>query len=471
MRNALGWAAGTRFIAQMANWALTLATIRFLQPEEYGLMAMTVAITGLVQAFGSAGFGDAIVQRRDIGETELRSVFGLILLVNAACLAALCVLAYPAAYFYGEPRLVPLIQVSSLLFVVIAFQTIPRATLDKRLDMKTVSQIELLSNVISGVLVLGLAAAGLGVWALIIGLLFGSFFRLAAFNYAAPFFLPPRFAFREVSGILRAGWLRSGEGILWYAYSSADVFIIGKLLGPDILGIYSVARNLAALPIDKLASVVKPVVFPAFAKIQNDQATALVYLQKALRLLAFLTLPVFFGISAVAPWITGVVLGPKWHDAILPLAILALAMALRPVGLILYTFLIGIGQFGASFKNTVFASILFPTAFLIGSHWGLLGVCTAWLVVYPLYFFSLLRRVALVANTSMMTLIQPLLPPLVGSLTMYIAVGGMATALPTDIDQVEGLLFLAASGAAIYLGYSLFLMRGMFVEVLSFARR
>ncbi len=66
-----------------------------------------------------------------IGDDDLRSVFGLILLINAACLALLCALAPAAAWFYGEPRLVALLQVASLMFVASALQAIPRAMLGK----------------------------------------------------------------------------------------------------------------------------------------------------------------------------------------------------------------------------------------------------------------------------------------------------------------------------------------------------
>src|SRR3954454_16009321 len=304
-------------------------------------MSMTMAITGFIQSFSYAGFADAIVQNRDIPEMELRSIFGVILLINGACLIGLCILAYPAAIFYGEPRLVPLIHVSRLLAAMSAFQMIPRATLDKRLDMKTVSQAELISKVTGGVLILGLAAAGAGTWALVAGLLYSAFFRLVAFNYAAPFFLLPRFTF-GVSGIIRAGWLRTGENVLWNLYANADILIIGKILGPDILGIYSVARNLAALPVEKLALVVKPVAFPAFVQVQHDHATTLGYLRKSMRLLAFVTFPVFFGVSAVAPSMTSMIFGPKWSGAPTPLAILAIAMAARPIGMLVSPFLLSI---------------------------------------------------------------------------------------------------------------------------------
>src|SRR5262249_24466060 len=129
--SAAGWAATTRLVAQLTNWAMTLATIRFLRPEDYGLMAMTMSIAGFVQSVSYVGLADAVVQSRRISDDDLRCVFGLILLVNAGCLVLLCGLAYPAAWFYDEPRLVILLQCASLMFIGIALTAIPHAMLTK----------------------------------------------------------------------------------------------------------------------------------------------------------------------------------------------------------------------------------------------------------------------------------------------------------------------------------------------------
>jgi O-antigen/teichoic acid export membrane protein len=395
----------------------------------------------------------------------------MILLVNGACFVALYILAYPTSLFYEEPRVIPLIQASSLIFVLIAFQTVPRAMLEKQLDLKTVSRAELISGVAAGVLVLALAALGAGAWALVVGFLFGSFVRMVLFAHAFPFFVVPRFAFREISGLLRSGGLRMGEGVLGSIFSTSDLFIVGKILGPEALGIYGVARDIAALPGDKLARVIRPIAFPAFAQVQHDTTTALNYLHKAIRLLAFVTFPIFFGISAISPEITDVILGQKWHDAALPLAVLSLGMLLRPIGFLVPSFLIGTGEFAASFKNVVFASVLFPAAFLVGSHWGLLGVCVAWVVTYPVNLLNLFRRVGRVTNTSLTSLIQPLLSPLAGSLAMYIAVEVTRTALPGGIDPAKSLAFLIITGLAVYLTYTAIFLRPLLGEFTSLVRR
>ena len=467
---AVGWASATRLVAQLANWAMTLATVRFLRPEDYGLMAMTMAIAGFVQSMSFVGLSDAIVQNRRIGEDDLRGVFGLVLLVNAACFALLCGLAYPAAWFYGEPRLVVLLQCASLMFVPIALQAIPRATLEKKLDLKTVSRIELVSNVAGGAFVLSLAWAGVGVWALISGMLLNALLRCVGFGLVVPFFRRPRFTLRNLSGILRFGGLRTAEQLLWALYANSDVFVIGKLLGSDILGVYSVSYYVAALPVEKLAIVIKPVAFPAFAQVQDDRAEALRYLEKALRILAFLCFPVFFGIAATSPQIVAIALGPKWAEAVTPLAIVALGMALRPVGLVIPSFLMGIGEVGASFKNTLFATILFPLAFVVGGQWGLVGVCAAWLVAYPLQLLSLMRRVALVSKTSIARLILPLLSPLAGSVVMYVAVRASSVLLPDGLEAWNSFAWLVAIGVLVYLCYAALFLRPLFAELAGLVR-
>lgn len=468
---AVGWAGANRMVGQLATWTMTLVTVRILDPRDYGLMAIAMAVANFLVSMSSVGFANVIVQNRQIGDTALRSVFGLVLMINAASIALLCGLAPIAARFYGEPRLVPLLQASSLLFAAAAFQAIPRAILQKRLDLKTLSRVDLVANVSGGAVVLFLALHGAGVWSLIAGALFSALVRTIGLCLAAPYFRRPRFTLRDLSGILRCGGLRTVESLLWTIYSSADVFIIGKLLGPQILGVYSVSRYLAALPSEKLALVIGPVILPAFSQVQDDRTEALQYLQKAMRILAVLSLPVFFGMAAASPQFVSTVLGPRWSQAATPLAIVAFGMALRPIGDLLPSFLIGLGEYVASFKSTLYATILFPAAFIAGSSWGLLGVCGAWLVAYPLQILALLHRVALASKSSISGLMLPLLPPLAGSLIMYLTVRLVAGALPPSLGCWGSLSWLVAIGVSVYLGYAALFMRPVLAELAGLFRR
>jgi O-antigen/teichoic acid export membrane protein len=469
--SAVGWATATRLMAQLANWAMTLASVRFLHPQDYGLMAVTMAMTGFLQSVSYVGITNAIVQSRGIGEDDMRSLFGLVLMINAACLSLLCGLAYPVSWFYREPRLIPLLQFASLSFVAIALQAIPRAILEKRLDLKTVTRIDLVANIAGGALVLLLAWAGAGVWALLFGMLSTFALRAIGFSLARPYFPRPRFTLANLSQILQTGGLCAVDNVLWMIHTSSDVFIIGKMLGADILGIYSVSKYVAALPVEKLALVINPIAFPAFARVQDDRGEALRYLAKAARLLAFLGFPMLLGVAATSPQIVAIALGAKWTAAATPLAILAMGMALRPVGFVIRSFLVGIGEFLASVKNQLVATVLFPAAFIIGSHWGIVGVCAAWLVAYPIQFLGLLRRVALVSGTSTASLIIPLLSPLAGSLIMYAAVRLASSLLPAGLGTWSTLLYLVATGVVVYFSYAFLFLRPLVAELAALARR
>jgi O-antigen/teichoic acid export membrane protein len=216
---------------------------------------------------------------------------------------------------------------------------------------------------------------------------------------------------------------------------------------------------------------VRPAAFPAFALVQHDRKNSLRYLCKATRLLAFICFPVLFGLAATAPQAVALALGPKWTLAAAPVAILAIAMAFRPIGLVIAPFLMGLGEFGASLRNTLFAAVLFPTAFAVGSHWGLIGVCTAWLFATPVQLIVLIRRAALVAGSSIGELLAPLLSPLAGSVLMYVAVTELSRRLPGGWHVWPSFLLLTATGVAVYSLYAALFMRPLFAELRDLARR
>ena len=448
--SALGWATATRFAAQIMNWAMTFVVVRLISPEEYGLMAITMAVAGFLQSLSYAGFSDAIVQRSRLSDEELRDVFGLIVVINLAFLLVICAASYPLAGFYGEPRLAALLQAAALMFPIITVLAIPRAKLEKALALKQISRVEVAGNLLSGAGTVVLAWAGAGVWSLLIGMLLNAALRALGYELLAPSLTLPRFRFARHGQVIRFGGLRSAENVLWYLYTNVDVFLIGKMLGQHSLGIYSIALYVARLPLDKLAPVIKPVAFPAFSAIQDDAYQAVRYLCKANEILALIGFPVFFGISATAPELVDLLLGPSWRTAAEPLRLLALAMSLRLIGLVIPSFLQGMGNARASLANTVFATFLFSAAFVIGCNWGVVGVCVAWLVATPIHFLNLVRRVNEVADVSLEVLLEPLLRPLAGSAIMYALVTATRALLPEQFPLSATLAVLVCTGVLCY---------------------
>ena len=118
--SGLKWNAGARLAGQVLNWAVTLVVIRLLAPEDYGLMSMTIVFVAFLGIFSDLGLGLSVVQSRDLDEQLLRKIYGMVLVSHVALFALLFFSAPLVAAFFGDPELVPLVQVISTQFALSA---------------------------------------------------------------------------------------------------------------------------------------------------------------------------------------------------------------------------------------------------------------------------------------------------------------------------------------------------------------
>jgi len=469
--SSIAWASATRMAGQMLNWVMTLVVIRFLSPADYGLMALVTALTGFLQALTSTGFADALVQAREVDETVWRRTFGLILTISAGLAALLCVAAYPLADLYDQPRLIALLQIASLSFLIMAPAAVSRARLDRDLAFKHTARVDMVANVLAGLVVLALAWRGFGVWALMAGMLAGMAITAAAMWWLAPFRRWPSFSLGGMRAILHFGAYRTAEHMAWYVSTQIDIFMVGKLLGEHVLGVYSVSKTIAAMPVSKFGTIIKPIGSSAFARLQDDRARALSYLMKTIGVLSFLSFPLFFGMAAVAPELVEVVLGPHWTEATLPLGIVALGMAIVPPGLVLSPFLMALGHVRASFMNTMASLGISAAAYAIGSLWGLLGVCVAGTLSYPLKHLILVRRIAGVTEATTLRLFAPMLRPLICAVLMVLAVLAVRGLAGSGIGGAARLGLLVSAGAVVYAAAGLTLCRDILSDLLALVPR
>ena len=175
--SAFGWSVGIKLGFQLVTWAMTLMVIRVLAPTDYGLMAITQVFTNFMLGFANLGLGDALIQRAEMPRHLVCSVFGVLLVISFSLTAALIAAAHPIATWYGDPRLAPLIQVSSLGFIFNGLTTVPRMYLQKSLRIRPMFIMELSSGTIGAVTVAVFAFTGHGVWSLMMGFLAGNIAR------------------------------------------------------------------------------------------------------------------------------------------------------------------------------------------------------------------------------------------------------------------------------------------------------
>lgn len=468
--SSLRWISIAKLSGQVLNWGMTFVVLRLLVPDDYGLMAMATVFVSFMYMFADLGLGVAVIQARDCPKERLAEVFGAMLLLNVSLCLLLMLAAPLISQFFNEPRLTAVLRVLSLQFVLGALASIPRAMLQREMHFKVFSMIEVSGALVSGLTTIVMAWLGYGVWALVGGTLASTIWSGVWVNLAAPLRIWPRFTFAESRQLLAIGGNVTLSRVMWFFMSQADVFIVGKVLGKEALGFYSVAIQLSAMPMNKVMTIINQVALTGFARIQDDKETVIRSIVAGVGVISFIAFPLFWGMSSVAQEIVAVVLGAKWSQAALPLQLIPLIIPLRMLGSYMSTAVQGIGRPDIDVRNTFQGMLLMPPAFYVGCLFGLPGVSIAWLLVVPLLFVGNMKRLLEAAGVPLQDFYANLKLPLAISLGMYAMVALIRYLLPLDVGAVVSLVLLVATGATAYAGTFWVVGRERFLNVLRVVR-
>jgi len=448
--SGIKWTAGAKLSGQVVTWAITLVVMRLLSPGDYGLLAMASVFIALLLVLAEAGLGPALVQRKDFDPALLRPAFGVIIVINLALFALSFAAAPLLAHFFREERLIAVVRVLALQFIVMIATVIPEAMLTRQLQFKSLSLIELFSAVSASVVSLLLAWYGYGVWALVAGSMASRVLRAVALNVLSPLRVAPTASLASIRRLLGFGGNVTGARLLSFAFNQADVVVVGRTLGNDLLGLYSVAMHLASMPVQRVSSILNQVTFPVIARFQDDRAGVANFVRRAVRGLSLIAFPVLWGISCTAGEIVEVVLGPHWHDAIIPLQVLSLMMPVKMIVNFLPAATDALGRPDLGFQNVLLATLVMPLAFVVGARWGINGIAFAWLVAYPPVLLFNTRRMLSIMGLRVGELMKEVLPAVGCATAMYAAVRFAAVVLSPSIDRRIALVALIATGALTY---------------------
>jgi O-antigen/teichoic acid export membrane protein len=464
------WVAGAKLASQVITWGVTIFVMRLLAPSDYGLLAMCTVVLGLLTMFAEVGLGPALIQRKEISEQDLRQAMGVVWLVNLGLFLLANVLAPLVAVFYGEPRLQPVMHVLSLQFLLLPLAIVPDVRLQRRLEYKQRSLVELSAALVGSQATLFMALFGGGVWSLVAGMLAQQAWKMGALNWCAPGQPRPDWSMKGMGALLGFGGSLTATRLLWYSFMQADVAIVGRVLGDQALGWYSVSMHLASLPVQRMAGILNQVLFPILSRNQHDLPAIRVGVLQMLGYIGLLSFPILWGMASVAPELVSVVLGKGWEGAVLPLQVLCLVMPFRTLAQMLPTVTDALGQPGINFRNVLLSCLVMPPAFYIGTRWGIRGVAYAWMLAYPVVLFFNMRRMLAAIGVGAAAVASRAGPAVLCAALMFGAVtlvrgplAGQPRAWAMVAEVLAGIL---AYGLA-----SLLLNRGMVAEVRGMLRR
>lgn len=346
--------AGSRGI----TFAVTVVLARLLVPADFGILALALLVMGFLNLFRDLGLGSALVLRQDLDERAQGTVLTLLVATGAAMTALVAAAAPLAALVFDTPRLTGVLAVLSLTLLLGSVSWFYEMVMQRELEFRRRFYGQIAMALSYAAVSLPLAAAGAGIWSLVVGQLAASAGYAAAAAWLAPYRVRPAFERRAAVDVFATGRGFLAQGGLAFVRQNVDYFAVGRVLGPAQLGFYSMAYRLGELPYLAVADPVAKVTFPAFARMRHrGEAVGPAFLS-TLQVVALVTCPLGVILSAVATPFTSAVFGPKWLPMAGALSILGVWAALRTVDVTIGWLLNSVGE--ASLMAVLSAVVLVP---------------------------------------------------------------------------------------------------------------
>ena len=378
------WTSGGRWLVQMFTVVVSILVARLLAPQDYGIVSMAGVYFGFVQLIGELGIGIFLIRRRDLDLPVVESIATLSVLAGAL----LAALSWPAglvmAHFYREPRVGPVIAVFGLNLLFSSVRQVSNAMLVRDLDFRRSTMLTITEGVTSAAGNLLFAFLGFGYWALVIGNSIGTLMStLQGFVFRPVHLRSPRLAIRT-PGVVRFSVNLLTDRIAWYLYISADLLAIGRYRGSAELGLYSLAMQLAAIPVERVAAGFVQTLLPIASAVAHRKDEAARYFLSTLEIVVFLTFPITLGLAAVSQVLLVGILGPKWAPAAPTLAVLALAANSRIIASVSSQFIIAMGDARFISRRALLAFCTLAPAFVIASFHSIVAVAVVWVLIHPM---------------------------------------------------------------------------------------
>lgn len=366
---------------------------RLLSPRDFGLIAMITVITSFVNIFAELGFSAALVQKQDVRQEHLSSVFWLNLGAGLLLTITLMAGAPLIAGFYQEPLLVPLTMLISITFLISSLNIVQNTLMTKALDFKTLSIVEIAAVGISGVVAIVMAYTGFGVWSLAVQSVVLSAVTAALLWKLSDWCPDLTFKWGAIRDLLGFSMSLFGTKVLNYWVRNVDYLLIGRFLGTTPLGVYTRAYKVMLFPLANVSRVLSKVMFPFFSTIQEDkQRVKSVYL-KMTRTIALVTFPMMMGLFITVEPFVLTLYGPKWVEMISVLQILCLVGMVQSIATLNGNLYLSQSRADLQFRVGLVLKANGILGIVIGLRWGIVGVAVGYAIAsvvnsYPAFFFA-----------------------------------------------------------------------------------
>ncbi|WP_167531140.1 lipopolysaccharide biosynthesis protein [Butyrivibrio proteoclasticus] len=457
------WRYMERMLAQIVSFLVSIVLARILLPKEYGVVALVLIFISLANVLVSSGFGDALIQKKNVEDLDYSTLFycSLALSIVLYCLIYIC--SPFLSVVLGETILVPVIRVMALKIPLSSVATIQHAYVSKHMLFRKFFFATLIGTVISGIVGIILAYSGYGVWALVYQYLLNSVIDVIVLLAILEW--KPRliFSFVVAKSLIGNAVKYTLSSLVNNAYGQIYNFFIGKLYSVEQLAYYNRGNQFPALVVSNVDIAFANVMFPTLSNVNDSDREMKRLCRNALKISAYCIFPLILGMFVVSSDLIRVLLTDKWIEAVYYLRIGCCVNIFQPIQTINWQILKAKGKSGLCLKLEIVKKLIGMSTLVISIPYGVKIIALSCLIntMISTYInmifgskmigYSVMEQLKDVSKTFLCSVLMGAIVFLLGEI---------------EIPAVFSLLLQVIAGVVVYIAFSIWSKNDSFFMIL-----
>lgn len=325
------WSAADAFLGQGVTFLVGILLARMLTPAEYGLIGIVLIFTIILSGVVDSGFSNALIRKKDTTDDDYNTMFITNMAISIVMFLLLYISSPMIAQFFGRQELVDLCRVMGLILIIQALSITQTTILTKQIDFKTKTKASLISAIGSGVVGIGMAYAGFGVWALVGQQISKSLLYTIVLWSLVHWWPKMSFSKDSFHYMWGFGWKLMVSGLLNNIWNQMYQVVVGKFYSPATLGQYTRSKEYAGIFSQNFTVIIQRVSYPALAEVQDDAERMVQAYRKVIKISMFITIVSLILLGAISEPLIYCLIGPQWGEAASYLPLICLSMVLYPL--------------------------------------------------------------------------------------------------------------------------------------------
>lgn len=456
-------------LSQVGRQLMQLATLtvlaRLLSPSDFGLLGMATVVTGFIEIFQDLGTSATIIQKKNLSNKFLSSIFVCNVLFGILATITILLLTPFFSYIYEESRLELILKILASTFFISSLSIVHKALLEKNLEFNNLAKVEIIATIVGSIIGVGCAFLKMGVWSLVYQVLAINIIATILLWYYSPWKPDFIFDWHEIKYTRNYSLSLTGYNIFNYLSRNIDDFLVGKFLGAQQLGYYTLAYRIMFYPLRSISGVISRVMFPVLSQMQMENARFRFAYLRVTKTIALITFPLMMGLWILAESFIISVFGKEWQPTIVLVIILAPIGMFQSIGSTVGVIYQAKGRTDWIFKWGIVTGILATLSFIIGLSWGIKGVAIAYGVASIVVTYHNFAIPFKLIDLPIAKLPEVLWKPFVSSLLMSVCMTVIKFILPDKLANEWVLGILIPTGIMTYLVASWITNRQQLLEL------